>query len=193
MLTINEGAMMTGSNLKNKQLENSSIRLNGTLRPGNYEGAITGTIFFGGKDMTINETGVLSITANKCMTSATNGCTGISNIGTLVVNGTILVTPSKSNTLKVGDSIRIWSDVAAASGTFKVVGANGIEWDDSRLISEGLLFVKDIDTGIRNINSTDNTFDIYDLGGHLVRKAATSTEGLKPGIYIIEGRKIVVK
>ena len=128
------------------------------------------------------------------MTSSSNGCTGISNIGSLAINGTILVSPTKTNTLQVGDSIRLWTDVANVSGTPKVESVEGLEWDDSRLISEGLLIVKSISTSIIiPSNASTSSHNIYDLRGRLVRKDATSTDGLKPGIYVIEGKKWVVR
>lgn len=37
------------------------------------------------------------------------------------------------------------------------------------------------------------TGDIYDLSGRLVKKNATSTEGLQKGIYLINGKKVAVK
>jgi hypothetical protein len=88
----------------------------------------------------------------------------------------------------------LWSNVTKFVGTPTIEGTNGIEWDASR-ISEGLLFVKSIATGIKpQIADTKTQIgNIYDLRGRLVRQSATSTEGLKPGIYVIEGRKFVVK
>ena len=34
--------------------------------------------------------------------------------------------------------------------------------------------------------------DIYDIHGRLVRKGATSLDGLKRGVYIINQRKVIV-
>ena len=193
-LTISAGALLTGANSKTKALENSSITVNGTVRPGSYEGAITGILYFGGKNLTVSDSGVLAFYANKCATASSNGCTSISNIGTLTINGTIRINPIKTNSLHEGDSIRLWTDVTKITGTPTVEGVDGIEWDDSRLMSEGLLFVKSINTGITQ-RSTINAqpFNIYDLRGRTVKQEATSTEGLKPGIYVIEGRKVMVR
>jgi hypothetical protein len=35
--------------------------------------------------------------------------------------------------------------------------------------------------------------DIYDLSGRLVKKGATTTAGLKKGVYFVNGMKFVVK
>ena len=45
------------------------------------------------------------------------------------------------------------------------------------------------------INSTvaEKTFDIYSVDGILLYKQATTTEGLPKGVYIIEGKKYLVK
>ena len=50
----------------------------------------------------------------------------------------------------------------------------------------------DIDTP-RTDGGKDTTYDIYDMSGRTVRKAATTTDGLKPGLYIINGRKVLVE
>jgi len=49
--------------------------------------------------------------------------------------------------------------------------------------------------GIVEITSkdTDKPANIYNLKGMLIRQAATTTEGLAPGIYLFKGKKIVVK
>ncbi len=40
---------------------------------------------------------------------------------------------------------------------------------------------------------TFQTNDVYDLSGRLVRRQAESLDGLKPGVYIINGKKYMVK
>lgn len=193
-LTVAKDATFSGVNTSSKPLENSSIEINGTLRPGSYNGAFTGTLYFGGKNVTLSQTGTYLISAYKVATSSSNGCANISNIGTLTINGTIRIVPTSNNTLAVGDSIRLWSNVTNFVGSPIIENTNGIEWDDSR-ISEGLLFVKAIATSITPQTSDLNsqTGDIYDLRGRMVRKSATSLEGLKPGVYVVEGRKFIVK
>ena len=192
-LTVADGATLSGTNTTTKPLENSSIEINGTIRPGLYDGAFSGTIYFGGKNVTMTQTAVYQIGALKCATASNAGCAYIANVGTLTINGTIRVVPAENNTLAVGDSIRLWTGVTKFVGSPIVETYYGIEWDDSR-ISEGLLFVKSIATGITQHSSlTTQHFNVYDLRGRMVRQGATSTEGLKPGIYVIEGRKCVVR
>ena len=191
-LTVNENAIFSGTNTANKPLTNGSVEVKGTLRPGIFDGAFTGIIYFADKNVTLTETSVLSIGAYKCATATGNGCASIEGIKTLTVNGTIRIIPSKSNTLQAGDSIRIWK-ATTVTGTPQFDMQNGITWDTSR-ISEGLLFVKDIDLGIANVQGREpEASNIYDLRGRLVRKNATTTDGLPAGIYIKGGKKIVVK
>jgi hypothetical protein len=192
-LTVGKEGILSGINTANKPLENASVEVNGLLRPGSYNGAYTGTLFFGGKNVTISQTGVFEVGGYKCASASNNGCTSIANIGTLTFNGTIRVVPNKSNTLAVGDSIRLWSDVTKFVGSPIVENLDGIEWDASR-ISEGLLFVKSIETGIQpTLADRHSTFNIYDLRGRLIRKSTDNTKGLRPGIYVIEGRKVVIQ
>ena len=190
-LTVAKGCTLSGTNNASNSLGNASVVINGTIRPGLYVGATTGAINFASKPVTIGTDGVLEIGASRCATATSTGCTSLNGISTLTVNGIIRITPSSAHTLQPGDSIRIFQATAFA-GTPKIEGLNGIEWDDSRL-SEGLLFVKSVDTGIRQMVSDQHPSNIYDLRGNLVREQATSTEGLRPGVYVIEGRKIIVR
>ncbi len=42
-------------------------------------------------------------------------------------------------------------------------------------------------------NSLPTTFDVYNVSGQMVRKAASSLDGLNKGIYIVQGKKFIVK
>ena len=88
--------------------------------------------------------------------------------------------------------IRLWPATVKLAGTPQFDMQGGITWDTSR-ISEGLLFVKNIDTGIDSVISAETPRNIYDTRGRLVRANATNTEGLPAGIYVCEGRKFVVR
>ena len=48
------------------------------------------------------------------------------------------------------------------------------------------------ETGIREI-SADNPVDVYNMQGNKVRSKATTLSGLPKGIYIVNGRKVIVK
>jgi hypothetical protein len=46
---------------------------------------------------------------------------------------------------------------------------------------------------VPSIDATMAHYGIYDLKGRLVRKSANGTAGLQKGIYLINGRKVVVR
>lgn len=48
-------------------------------------------------------------------------------------------------------------------------------------------------TGIQPTGMETISTDIYDLNGRVVKENATSTEGLQKGIYLMNGKKVVVK
>lgn len=73
-------------------------------------------------------------------------------------------------------------------------------FDNFRLYFYGNLSVEDVETGLIAIDATTseddlfaNPADIYSISGVCVRRAATSLDGLKRGIYIVRGNKVVVK
>lgn len=63
--------------------------------------------------------------------------------------------------------------------------------------AKSLGFIVETATGIREVVNPDGTSfavgNIYSANGQLVRANATSTEGLPKGLYIMGGRKVVVK
>ena len=54
------------------------------------------------------------------------------------------------------------------------------------------LTLQGIATGI-DANSVSGTFDVYSTNGMLVRRNVTSLRGLAPGVYLVRGRKVVVR
>ena len=48
-------------------------------------------------------------------------------------------------------------------------------------------------TSIDGVQVLSGSFDIYNLQGICVRTAATSLEGLTPGVYVVNGKKVMVK
>ncbi|MBR5698791.1 MAG: autotransporter-associated beta strand repeat-containing protein [Prevotella sp.] len=194
-LTVAEGAVLSGTTTAKVPLINKTVNINGTLQAGAAQTSTTGVLFFDNSNVTISKTGVYKVGASRCATKTSAGCTSISGINRLTVNGTIQVTLSSSHSLEAGDSIRVF-EAQSFAGTpvfdLPEIG-NGLEWDTSR-ISEGLLFVA-VGTGIQDIlaDMRNEGCDIYNAGGQLVRKNAHSLNGLPRGIYFVRGRKIVVK
>jgi len=142
------------------------------------------------KNSSTNIKGTLLVNATRCASTTNDGCTSFYFEKGLTINGTIRVVAT-NHTLQVGDSIRVFS-AASFNGTPTFAFEGDVDWDTSR-ISEGLLFVKAINTGINDIVSRQTPRNIYDIRGHLVRRNATTTDGLPAGVYVCEGRKFVVK
>ena len=67
----------------------------------------------------------------------------------------------------------------------------------SQNISEFKVLINDgTETAIYNIQATDNMKSangIYSTDGRLIRKNSASTEGLAKGVYVINGKKVVIK
>ena len=190
-LNVNEGGVISGSNTMANGLKNSATVVSGTMKPGAYEGASMGSICFDQKPVTFQQQGVLVIGVRQSRTSSISGSTSLEGISTLTFNGTIRLVPAAGHRLQPGDSIRIFTCTTfVGSPTFDMQG--DVLWDTSR-IAEGWLFVKAVGAGISGVMSDDRPTDIYDAHGRLVRRRATSTEGLRPGIYVSEGRKIIVR
>ena len=179
-LTVQEGATLSGTNTVSKALSNASVTVNGTLRPGSTSEATSGKLHFSGKNVSIGKTGVLIIRAK-----GNNSSTSIEDIGTLTIDGTICIQPTEGNTLQVGDEIRLWPATVKLAGNPQFDMQGGITWDTSR-ISEGVLVVKDIETGIWSIENGELAIDkYYDLNGRRARPTGK-------GVYIRGGKKVVI-
>ena len=76
-------------------------------------------------------------------------------------------------------------------GLYDIVVSGGEAENYELSYQNGVLTVTE-STGIATI-STKNPVDIYTLQGHKVRTKATTLEGLPKGVYIVNGRKVVVK
>jgi len=76
------------------------------------------------------------------------------------------------------------------SGNITVVDLLMVDADKSEYtMSESTVI-----TGISSMTSKESTSnDIFSLNGRLVRKNATTTKGLPKGIYIVDGRKVIIK
>ena len=84
----------------------------------------------------------------------------------MTCNGTVEVSVTATNTLQVGDSIRIWvanTNSGKPNLASKIIdSAKGLYWDDSRL-NEGLLFVTDQYDGVIGDVDNDGQVNISDV------------------------------
>lgn len=117
--------------------------------------------------------------------------------GNITHNGdTILVSIAAERTLNVGDEIQVLT-AASQSGNFILkVESEGAQYDfdTSTLLSDGKIRVTEVRTGISTINiKDDGDYTAYTLSGHLLfsgRHNGAKAKALKPGIYIINGKKV---
>ena len=195
-LTVDQGAVLSGVTTSSGTLKNSAYTINGTLQVGSNKTSTSGVMNVDNKNVVFNANSTYVVGAVRCASSVNNGCTSLRGINRLTMNGTIKVFLSNSHSLAEGDSIRIFEATSFAGSPkfdLPVIGS-GLGWDTSR-ISEGLLFVV-VDLGIEGLFNNDQDgqpVDVYNAKGQLVRKNASSLQGLPRGIYFVRGRKIVVK
>ena len=198
-LTVAKGALLSGVG----SLTNSTSTINGMVRPGVTATTSTGALDFGGKNVTVNASGEIIVTARKCAgakaSSTGNGCSTLLNIGTMKMNGSVTVNISSTHELAVGDSIRVWvaekNSGTPTLNTYVIDEAQGLYWDDSRL-GEGLLFVTDqVPTSITSIAASSKVkAQVLSLSGMVLKSAETSYENaeqlisdsdIPAGVYLI--------
>lgn len=151
----------------------------------------------------VNEVSPGTITVNNTLT-ANDGATVEFLVSTaktsqvkaknIIMNGTVKVTLVGNRELQVGEELKLWTLSGTFSGTPKFDLPAAYTWDTSR-ISEGVLVVTGIDTGISGPMADADPCNVYDLRGRLVSRqaTATSTDGLPAGVYIRGGKKIAIK
>ena len=105
----------------------------------------------------------------------------------LTINGTIKVTFTASRELNVGDELKLWTVSGTFSGTPKFELPEAYTWDTSR-ISEGIISVTAISTGIRSSFIDADSKNVYDLQGRKINGQQT-----KAGIYIRGGKKVIIR
>ncbi len=212
-LTVLANATLSGI----ATLTNSATTINGTINPGLNENSPTGSIDFSGKNVTVGTNGEILICARQCATETSNGCSSLTNIGKMTMNGKVTVNIYGQNTLAEGDSIRIWTS-SSTTGTpklnskcFVIDAEKGLYWDDSRL-NEGLLFVtKEVPSAISTITAGSNVrAQVFSLNGHKIANVEGNYDMIEervrqanpnPGVYLIrisdgkavETRKILIK
>lgn len=96
---------------------------------------------------------------------------------------------------KVTDDKKTWLQPTRAY--FKDVSVESGQYPAPGLVKLWAFSIDDVETGIMAVEPdgtmTVTSGNIYDLNGRLVRQNATSLEGLRPGIYIVDGRKVLVR
>ncbi len=113
---------------------------------------------------------------------------------------TILVKVDEELVLAAGDEFTVFEGDGERTGTYVLKTESpgkSVVWDDSALLSGGILKVASVETGIHNaVVSDDDIVDVYTAGGVLIHndiRRSEAMETLAPGIYVIGGVKINIK
>lgn len=80
----------------------------------------------------------------------------------------------------------------SAPGAYVIRCLRGTVEGEGVVFVDGTLYVTE-STAIQTLLGESTSFDIFTLAGSLVRRQASSFDGLSAGVYIINGRKLVVK
>ena len=196
-LTVKKGATLSGVT-GTGQLQNSSYTFNNgsVLQIGSTATSITGKIDFGGTNVTISKgaTVIFGISSAKSYTT-------LQNIAKLTMNGTVSLHYSSTFAPVEGDEIELFSDVATFAGTpvledYVIDAEQGLYWDDSDFATKGILRVTTkVPVGVKGIEgegSPMTSAPVYDLAGRRVSETFGSVS-LRPGIYVVNGKKITIK
>ena len=132
------------------------------------------------------------------LTSTSN--TRLTVKGTLTHRGdTLLVSIPSTRQLKVGDELTVFNVTGRHTGDVivKAVADDGSVYgfDTSLLLSEGKIVVADV-VGIRLIENDQMAKDngtgaVYDANGR--RRTTATSSDLQKGVYIVNGKKVLVK
>jgi autotransporter-associated beta strand protein len=192
VLSVKNGATLSGVTAANKDLTNSSVTVakGATLRVGASETATTGVMRFGGKNVTLAEGSTLRLAVNKAASGTATGGTSIQNIGRLTMNGTVSLYIPEDNTLAVGDEVILWQ-ATSTTGTPKLESyyiAEGLYWDDTNLAQGRLKVTSEVPAAISTPTAdADATSELYTIDG---RRATDTRSG---NIYIRKGHKFIKK
>ena len=192
-LTTGTITVAKGGTLVGNALIGSVIVQNGGTVKGGLNNNSTGTLRIG-STLTLNKGAVVL-----CQLSASNN-TKLEVSGKIRHNGdTILVSIPASRTLAVGDEITVFTS-GTQTGEFVVKveseGENTYEMDSSTLLTDGKLRVASVLSAIAPVLTDESLVDVYSADGIKLRSAVRYGEalrGLPQGIYMVGGRKIVVR
>ncbi len=186
-ITIDNGAMLMGRGCGNALI----VKNGGTVVP--YSETLVGKLRMAGN--------VTLQTGSRLVIKAKVSDTGINTNDMLRVNGTLThgndtieIRILGDRILEVGEELTIIETGGQHKGTYtiKTVSANQqLEWDDSRLLTEGVLVVKSaVTTAIDGpVNDDNSNGDAYTLDGVKVPMPKHGNSHRRP--YIINGKKVL--
>ena len=213
-VTVAEGATLLGVTKSGAPLTNSSYTINGALQVGASATAVTGTLDFGGKNVTFGAKSKIIVGLRLGSTATQVRNSYIANINTLRITAGATIAPFfASNTTYVPtideaapDSFFVWTDAKSVN----ITGELNFDlpelpvynyWDTSR-ISEGILYVRcdkekydAFITDIKNIGADETvTVEVVNSSGTLVSEftstmsalqSSFSQQSLPKGVYLL--------
>lgn len=145
VLTVANGGTLCGQGLLGNTV---LVSAGGTLRPGVTETSLSGTLDFGGKNVSLASGSVM-----RFYVRSKNSYTRLTNIGGLRMMGTLKVVLYGGLSLPVGTELTLWEAETFVDGTglaFELdAPGEGVEWDMSS-IEQGILRVA-VATGIAGV------------------------------------------
>ncbi len=184
-LTVAKGGTLSGKGV----LGNSTVTVSsgGTIRSGTSETSSNGELQLSGKNLTVNGTAQTYV-ASQYLYSTFTG------IGTLKLNGTLLLKGKDGLALAEGTEIQLFEASAITLGDDLQLdlcepnASQGYTWDTSRL-DEGVLVVGPAPESVQSIHASSlDDADIYTLSGMKVQGKPR-----RQGIYIVNGVKTLLK
>ena len=172
-LTVKKGAALTGAG---KLANTVSVMSGGLLRPGVKETSVSGTLDFGGKNVTV----AAGATVRFYISSATL-YTKLTGIGTFKMNGDLVIDVREGvSGLKAGREFVLWtassSTVSWGTLTLGTLPTEGLWWDVSDLATKGILRITDDPAlGVPAVTSPtgEPVTRWYDLSGRCLSPDAT--------------------
>ncbi|MGN1262921.1 MAG: cellulosome protein [Prevotella sp.] len=191
-LTVKNGGQITGLGcIPTTKVENGGVVTAG------YNGSY-GTLKAVG-DVTLSE-GSKIVVKIGCGYGGYKSNDSYSITGALIHQGdTIEVRIDDERVFETGEPITIFKVSGEHSGNYvlKIVGGlQTVTWDDSTLLTQGVLVASKVSSGICNIEDDDTKVNVYSADGILIRvdkPMKSALDGLDRGVYIINGKKFVKK
>lgn len=112
---------------------------------------------------------------------------------------TILIKVGDAIELKAGDELTVFTGSGAMTGEYLLkteAAGRTFTWDDSELLTRGILRVSSVTDGIHGVTADGAKVDVYTTDGVLLRQGVESSkalDGLTRGVYVVGGRKVVKK
>ena len=108
-----------------------------------------------------------------------------------VLKMTAVRTTGQDVEVSLYDAANFWGPMLNKAEERLVIGGRSLTL--SRVKEIRFSVVTEIVDGITEVEQQSSVAHIYGMDGRLVRRDATTTEGLPKGMYIMNGKKVVVK